>query len=242
MSGDTQAPREGPVQPSLRRLRAHDVRPKRDLGQNFLVDSNILGVIERAAGIGDEHPAIHIGATGTYWNASRSRSFPVRTLNVASASFTAAPLGRPDVLAWLADPRRALPALDREPRFDAALGTPYMQYAGSNNPVLDVPVALLTEDVSASDWLPFGYKGAPGVRIFGPFETNGGFSTRYSFGYWLGMNYVMAVGDSIDPAGNTLNGTGVSPDEIVLPKQSDLLLGKDTVYDAALAWLRTQIP
>ena len=64
MSGDTQAPREGPVQPSLRRLRAHDVRPKRDLGQNFLVDSNILGVIERAAGIGDEHPdevALEIG-------------------------------------------------------------------------------------------------------------------------------------------------------------------------------------
>lgn len=38
-----------PVQPSLRRLREHDVRPRRDLGQNFLIDSNILGVIERAA-------------------------------------------------------------------------------------------------------------------------------------------------------------------------------------------------
>ena len=36
-------------QPSLRRMRAFDVRPKRDLGQNFLIDSNILGVIERAA-------------------------------------------------------------------------------------------------------------------------------------------------------------------------------------------------
>jgi len=40
-----------PVQPSLRRLREHGVRPRRDLGQNFLVDSNILGVIERAADI-----------------------------------------------------------------------------------------------------------------------------------------------------------------------------------------------
>lgn len=53
-----------PVQPSLRRMRTHDVRPKRDLGQNFLVDSNILGVIERAAGIGPEHPgevALEIG-------------------------------------------------------------------------------------------------------------------------------------------------------------------------------------
>ena len=36
-------------QPSLRRMRRFGVRPDRDLGQNFLIDSNILGVIERAA-------------------------------------------------------------------------------------------------------------------------------------------------------------------------------------------------
>lgn len=34
---------------TLRRLRAHGVRPNHELGQNFLVDDNILGVIERAA-------------------------------------------------------------------------------------------------------------------------------------------------------------------------------------------------
>ena len=38
-----------PQQPSLRRMRRFHVRPDRDLGQNFLIDSNILGVIERAA-------------------------------------------------------------------------------------------------------------------------------------------------------------------------------------------------
>ena len=38
---------ELPVQPSLRRMKAFGIRPKRDLGQNFLIDSNILGVIER---------------------------------------------------------------------------------------------------------------------------------------------------------------------------------------------------
>jgi len=38
-----------PTQPSLRRLRDFGVRPRRELGQNFLIDSNILGVIERAA-------------------------------------------------------------------------------------------------------------------------------------------------------------------------------------------------
>jgi 16S rRNA (adenine1518-N6/adenine1519-N6)-dimethyltransferase len=38
-----------PAQPSLRRMRQFEIRPDRDLGQNFLIDSNILGVIERAA-------------------------------------------------------------------------------------------------------------------------------------------------------------------------------------------------
>lgn len=35
-----------------------------------------------------------------------------------------------------------------------------------------------------------------------------------------------------------LNGHGVEPDFVVLPLQSDLMDGKDTVYDAALAWVR----
>jgi 16S rRNA (adenine1518-N6/adenine1519-N6)-dimethyltransferase len=38
-------------QASLRRLRHHAIRPNRELGQNFLVDDNILGVIERAAAL-----------------------------------------------------------------------------------------------------------------------------------------------------------------------------------------------
>lgn len=36
-------------QASLRRLAEHGVRPNQELGQNFLVDDNLLGVIERAA-------------------------------------------------------------------------------------------------------------------------------------------------------------------------------------------------
>jgi 16S rRNA (adenine1518-N6/adenine1519-N6)-dimethyltransferase len=50
-----------PSQPSLRRLREHGVRPKRDLGQNFLVDSNILGVIERAAQLDARDVVLEIG-------------------------------------------------------------------------------------------------------------------------------------------------------------------------------------
>jgi 16S rRNA (adenine1518-N6/adenine1519-N6)-dimethyltransferase len=50
-----------PAQPSLRRLKAFGVRPKRDLGQNFLIDSNILGVIARAADLGPGDVCLEIG-------------------------------------------------------------------------------------------------------------------------------------------------------------------------------------
>jgi 16S rRNA (adenine1518-N6/adenine1519-N6)-dimethyltransferase len=50
-----------PTQPTLRRMRAFGIRPKRDLGQNFLIDSNILGVIERAAKLGDQDVVLEIG-------------------------------------------------------------------------------------------------------------------------------------------------------------------------------------
>jgi 16S rRNA (adenine1518-N6/adenine1519-N6)-dimethyltransferase len=53
--------REAPVQPSLRRIRQFGVRPDRDLGQNFLIDSNILGVIERAAELDREDVVLEIG-------------------------------------------------------------------------------------------------------------------------------------------------------------------------------------
>jgi 16S rRNA (adenine1518-N6/adenine1519-N6)-dimethyltransferase len=50
-----------PSQPSLRRIRRFGVRPDRDLGQNFLIDSNILGVIERAAELGRDDVVLEIG-------------------------------------------------------------------------------------------------------------------------------------------------------------------------------------
>ena len=51
----------GPSQPSLRRMREFGIRPKRDLGQNFLIDSNILGVIEREARLQPGDVALEIG-------------------------------------------------------------------------------------------------------------------------------------------------------------------------------------
>ncbi|MFI4992967.1 MAG: 16S rRNA (adenine(1518)-N(6)/adenine(1519)-N(6))-dimethyltransferase RsmA [Solirubrobacterales bacterium] len=49
------------VQPSLRRLKQFGVRPDRELGQNFLVDSNILGVIGRAAELDEQDVVLEIG-------------------------------------------------------------------------------------------------------------------------------------------------------------------------------------
>ena len=57
VSGDAPAP----TQPSLRRMREFGIRPKRDLGQNFLIDSNILGVIERAAELEPGDVVLEIG-------------------------------------------------------------------------------------------------------------------------------------------------------------------------------------
>jgi 16S rRNA (adenine1518-N6/adenine1519-N6)-dimethyltransferase len=50
-----------PQQPSLRRLRQFGVRPVRDLGQNFLIDSNLLGVIARAADLGPGDVVLEVG-------------------------------------------------------------------------------------------------------------------------------------------------------------------------------------
>lgn len=52
---------EGPAQPSLRRMRQFGVRPNHDLGQNFLIDSNILGVIARAGELAPDDVVLEVG-------------------------------------------------------------------------------------------------------------------------------------------------------------------------------------
>jgi 16S rRNA (adenine1518-N6/adenine1519-N6)-dimethyltransferase len=50
-----------PRQASLRRLRRFGVRPNRELGQNFLIDDNILGVVGRAAELTGEDVVLEVG-------------------------------------------------------------------------------------------------------------------------------------------------------------------------------------
>ena len=59
--GGPAGPPATPSQPSLRRLRQFNIRPDRELGQNFLIDSNILGVLGRAAELTDEDVVREVG-------------------------------------------------------------------------------------------------------------------------------------------------------------------------------------
>jgi 16S rRNA (adenine1518-N6/adenine1519-N6)-dimethyltransferase len=52
---------DAPIQPSLRRLRRFGIRPDRELGQNFLIDSNLLGVIGRASRLSPTDIVLEIG-------------------------------------------------------------------------------------------------------------------------------------------------------------------------------------
>jgi 16S rRNA (adenine1518-N6/adenine1519-N6)-dimethyltransferase len=52
---------ELPAQPSLRRMKAFGIRPNRELGQNFLIDSNLLGVVSRAAELGPDDVVLEVG-------------------------------------------------------------------------------------------------------------------------------------------------------------------------------------
>jgi hypothetical protein len=70
----------------------------------------------------------------------------------------------------------------------------------------------------------------------------GAFGTFMQYSLWGVMHWSIGIEDSIAPDGTLMCTHGVVPDEVVLPKQSDLLAGKDTLHDAAMAWIRTELP
>lgn len=50
-----------PRQASMNRLRRFDIRPNRELGQNFLIDDNVLRVIEKAAALDPADVVLEVG-------------------------------------------------------------------------------------------------------------------------------------------------------------------------------------
>ncbi|APR84832.1 Hypothetical protein A7982_10181 [Minicystis rosea] len=126
--------------------------------------------------------------------------------------------------------------------FNAKKSTSMAYKVGDSDYAQDLPVALiLHRDGSASDYLPFAMKGSPKVRLFGPHGTAGAFSTFIELSSWGGLYYQFASGDTISADGSPLIGHGVVPDEVILPRQSDLVAGKDTLFEAALAWVRKEL-
>lgn len=126
--------------------------------------------------------------------------------------------------------------------FNAKKGGALAFHVGDADHAPDLPVALiLHRDGSASDYLPYGMKGAPKVKLFGPHATAGAFSTYIELTTWGGFAYQFASGDTIGADGSALIGHGVAPDVTLLPRQSDLLAGKDTLFEAALAWVRQEL-
>ena len=102
-------------------------------------------------------------------------------------------------------------------------------------------------DVSGNDYLPrfLRYRQAE-TRLFGHGPTIGAFGHSCSFSSYLpgvrGMAYqchdaVFRAGPGAPDAGFE-SATGVMPDEIIYQRQSDALLGKDTMLEAARAWLK----
>jgi 16S rRNA (adenine1518-N6/adenine1519-N6)-dimethyltransferase len=96
-----------PTQPSLRRLRQFGIRPNRDLGQNFLIDSNILEVIGRAAELAPEDVVLEIGGgLGVLSEYLAGRAAHVHVVEVDRALEPAlqdALAGRPNATLHLAD-------------------------------------------------------------------------------------------------------------------------------------------
>ncbi len=113
---------------------------------------------------------------------------------------------------------------------------------GSSGAHTDIPVGvLMTWDVSASDILLQMLRGGPKVKLFGPGPSMGAFGTFMQYSLWGVMHWSIGIEDAISPSGTTLCTHGVDPDVVVLPKQSDLLAGKDTVHETAMAWIRTEL-
>ncbi|MGZ3453943.1 MAG: hypothetical protein ACXVEF_30335 [Polyangiales bacterium] len=106
---------------------------------------------------------------------------------------------------------------------------------------------LNTVDVSANDYMPRLLKGRSKLQIFAPVPTSGAFGAITSFASfmpgWGGGS--LQFQDSRFAADYTSlltsrweSSHGVEPDVVIAQKQSDAIDGKDTMLNAARAWLK----
>lgn len=105
---------------------------------------------------------------------------------------------------------------------------------------------LNTYDVSANDFMPRLLQGRSGFKIFAPHPTSGAFGAVVQLpslvAGWSGGS--LQIQDARFASDITTaetvrweSGHGVQPDVVVVQKLSDALNGKDTILEAASAWL-----
>lgn len=106
---------------------------------------------------------------------------------------------------------------------------------------------LNTVDVSANDYMPKLLQGRTGFKIFAPHATSGAFGAVTGFSSFLpgwgggSIQYQDSrFGATYDAFGAARweSGHGVEPDVVVAQKMSDAIAGRDTMLEAARAWLK----
>jgi carboxyl-terminal processing protease len=104
--------------------------------------------------------------------------------------------------------------------------------------IFDGPVAILIDGSSAStsEILAAGLKEIHRARLFGEMSAGAALPSVFK-DLPTGDLFQFAVADVTTPSGALLEGNGVTPDEQVLRKRSDLSVGRDPVIDAARKWI-----
>lgn len=125
---------------------------------------------------------------------------------------------------------------DSELRF--AVNPRLVSAAGERVDVYGGPVAILVDSMSASasECFAGGMQSIGRARVFG--QTSMGQALPAQFrNLPNGDVLVYAFGDFVTSDGTRLEGRGVIPDELVPLRREDLLAGRDTTLEAALAWI-----
>jgi len=101
------------------------------------------------------------------------------------------------------------------------------------------PIAILIDSMSAStsEMFTAGLQALGRARVFGTPSPGMALPAQMQ-PLPNGDRLMYAFADYIDGRGRRIEGIGVTPDEIIESRRSDLIEGIDPVMDAALAWLR----
>jgi 16S rRNA (adenine1518-N6/adenine1519-N6)-dimethyltransferase len=164
------AARPAPAQASLRRMRRFGVRPDRELGQNFLVDSNMLGVLERAAELSADDVVLDGGGLGVLSEHLAERAGHVHVVEVDErlrAALEDALEPHPNVSVHWADAMRLeLGALEPAPNklvsnLPYGIAAAILLRALEELPWLQLEVAMVQREVGQR------LASAPGGRLYG---------------------------------------------------------------------------